>query len=231
MTTTIKFYTEDPGVLQNFPPRPAGKIVPEWFKHVPATLSQIPEYIEQHGIGTVKKCTPVTDYITSGYIIQNTFQTVLKRTLDKEYTSFNADSASNNYIGASPYHQCPVQINGQKNHYIKIHQPWKIETPPGYSCLIYQPFYHFVDGLNILPAIVDTDTYPDSIVLVATINKSEVKLNPGDPLFCVFPFKREDWVAEASVKPFKQQSFMKFLLNKVYYGAYAKMFHSKKSYI
>ena len=53
--------------------------------------------------------------------------------------------------------QCPIELEGKKKSYFKISLPWRIKTPPGYSCLFMQPYYHFEKEFALLPAIIDTD--------------------------------------------------------------------------
>ena len=110
--------------------------------------------------------------------------------------------------------------------------PWRIETPPGYSCLIQPPYFHFEKRFTLWPGIVDTDTidvpwsnWPGHM----NIPKGEsVKVQPGTPLMQVFPFKREDWEMEIEVDEAgkARDTSLKFFLT----NAYARIFHRKKSY-
>jgi hypothetical protein len=53
----------------------------------------------------------------------------------------------------------------------------------------------------------------------------EVKINPGDPLVQVIPFKRESWTMTCEHQPTKR-SKLEFFLE----SAYRKVFHNKKEF-
>lgn len=42
---------------------------------------------------------------------------------------------------------------------IKLHNPWRIKTPKGYSTMITNPVYHMHPIIETLPGIIDTDYY------------------------------------------------------------------------
>ena len=213
----IEFICPDDAVLQNFPVLPAKRFVPDWYKEMPLDNQEWP---------TIKHCLPVQDYITSGYIIQNTYEVTFKRVPSDKAVVHKSSSKSMSYVGGHPFRQFPIEISGLTTNYIKINQPWTIKTPPGYSCLIYQPEYLFEDRFRILPGIVDTDSYDNPIGLVGYLLKDDVVLSPGEPLVCVMPFKRDDWTARITRDHPSRKSVFQFYLEK----AYRKVFHKKKSF-
>jgi hypothetical protein len=228
-TNNITFSCNDQGAIDNYPPVPASKIIPEWYKDIPPLLKTVPGYLITDNIGSVKKCVPVLDYLTSGYIIRNTYQAELTRSTDNTFEGFKSSGIKPDHIGGQPHHQCPVSLNGHKHHYVKIHQPWLIKTPPGYSSLIYQPHYFFNKDYEILPAIVDTDKHTEAIALVSILHNDTI-IQPGDPLVVVLPFKREDWKHSVKYEEFLSKSIFKLFLTKAWHGTYGKLFHSKKTY-
>ena len=53
-----------------FPPTPAIKNIPQWYLDTPEYLGGVREHIEGHQTPhTIKKCIPVFDAMTSGYIL------------------------------------------------------------------------------------------------------------------------------------------------------------------
>ena len=42
--SNIKFICEDFDATQEFPPLPSSKIIPEWYKNIPVSLSKIENY-------------------------------------------------------------------------------------------------------------------------------------------------------------------------------------------
>ena len=178
---------------------------------------------------------PVYDLIQGGYIVPNPVEqefTVSPRP-DTGVQGFTREYPSGWTIQAPQegheHEQCPVSVHGVKRDYITFSVPWRIETPPGYSCLIMSPFYFFEERFKLFPAIIDTDTidvpwnnWPGVML------KSKFTLAPGEPLAQVIPFKREDWEMELEVNEegIKRDTALKFFLS----DAYSKIFHRKKKF-
>ena len=230
--TNIKFICEDKDTSLLYPPVPAGKIIPQWYKDIPIELKKLTNYIDKDGVPSVKRCIPVLDYLTSGYVIKNSWEIIAKPQFKDGFRSFSLECNRDRYVGAHPWQQAPVEIYKVKNHYFKINQQWMIRTPPGYSCLIYQPHYLFNENFNMLPAIVDTDKHNDFIGLIGYLKiDKEFTIAPGEPLVTVFPFERKEWHSEISfdVNIGKNTSF-KYYLQGLWHGFYQKIFHTKKVY-
>ncbi len=79
-----------------------------------------------------------------------------------------------------------------KQHWIKLKNPWLVRTPPGYSCLFIQPVYEFNPNLRLLSGIVDTDTFDLPVEFPGWIVNDHI-IKAGDPLMQVIPFKRDSW--------------------------------------
>lgn len=231
MTKNITFSCNDASAVEHYPPVPASKMIPEWYKETPPFLSKDQQYVPRADIGSVKKCIPVLDYLTSGYIIQNVYQYHSIKKYDGVYHGHDSISAKKGFSGAQPHHQAPVEIDGKRHHYFKIHQPWLIKTPPGYSCLFYQPHYFFNKKYEIFPGIVDTDKYTEAVSLVGIMNVDEIIIDPGEPLVVVLPFKREDWKLDVKQEDFNAMSRFKYLIMAAWHGTYHKFVHSKKKFM
>ena len=229
----IEFISEDRDAMIHYPPVPASKIIPEWYKNIPVALSKNPGFIDNDGVPSIKRCMPVLDYLTSGYILRNSYEINADMFMKDNINSFTLECNKKNYVGAHPFHQAPTtEMTGEKNHYFKINQEWAIRTPPGYSCLIYQPHYLFRKEFKMFPAIVDTDKHDDFIGLVGLITTDQsFTIMPGDPLVTIFPFKRTDWKMELSYdKDIGSRSSFKYFLHGLWHGFYSKYFHTKKTY-
>lgn len=226
----ITFSSSDESCVENYPPLPAGKLIPQWYKEIPPFVPKDSQYVPSDNIGSVKKCMPVLDYMVSGYIIRNPYQSVIKEKIEDTYYGAQNASAKKDFIGANPHHQCPIQLNDKKHHYVKIHQPWLVRTPPGYSSMFFQPHYFFNKDLEILPGVIDTDKFSEPVSLVSILHAPQVILEPGDPLVVVFPFKRESWQMEVKKLNHIPDSIFKFMLLKIWHGTYQKLIHSKKHF-
>jgi hypothetical protein len=82
MTNLITFSTSDLEAIDMFPPVPAGKIIPEWYKDTPIEIPEIEPYTKPH-TPTIKRCVPVLDYMTTGYVIRATYEIQVKEYVDE----------------------------------------------------------------------------------------------------------------------------------------------------
>lgn len=228
----IKFTTSDKEAIEYFPPIPASKMIPDWYKDTPVEVDEVKPYTDPH-TPTVKRCVPVLDYLTTGYIIRATYEVQIKQLIDdKFFNDFDFRCRhTDQYLGKHPWYQAQVKIENKKNHYLKLNQPWHIETPPGYSCMFFQPHYFFNENYSIFPGVVDTDKHSEPVGLVGLVHKKEFTINPGDPLVVVFPFKRNDWESNIEFRDNEwQKSGYKYRLKNFWSGIYADLVHSKKNY-
>lgn len=232
MTCNIEFSTSDKDILEMFPVVPASKIIPEWYKNTPIEIPEIEPYTKPH-TPTIKRCMPVLDYMTTGYVIRATYEVNIKQYVDEKFfTGFDFKCRhTDNYIGKHPWHQAQVKFENKKHHYLKINQPWHITTPPGYSCMIFDPYYRFRKEYSIFPGVVDTDKHNEPIGLVGVIKEENFVIKPGDPLVVVFPFKRDDWQMKLTQRTDEwERSSYKYRLSTYWAGIYQRLMHSKKSF-
>ena len=226
----IKFICGEPSVAKHFPIVPASQAKPEWYKKTKAWVGD-----PHQSYPTIKKCMPVGDLINAGYIVPNPVEQEISIAprFDSGVTGFAREYPVGWSMQAPQegheHEQCPVQIEGKRRDYITFSVPWRIKTPPGYSCLIMSPFWHFEERYRLFPAIIDTDTidvpwnnWPGAIL------QDHFVLEPGAPLAQVIPFKREDWTHEIEVDTdgLRRDTGLKFFLS----DAYAKLFHRKKKF-
>jgi len=206
----IKFrYRED--LKDAFPePRRASKFMPEWFKKLQRKVpnTNIAE------AGTVKRCVPVLDAVTNGYIIPTWMDMHVK--VDKEYddegvghfrvyVSFPSEFGQGEMIGNHAWDQvgdaCPLNKFELGHVLLKFTNPWVIETPPGYSVLFKSPPHQYQD-IHIVEGVVDTDTYQKQVnfPFIWTGNEEgEFFFPKGTPLVHVVPFKRVEM--ECKIEP------------------------------
>ena len=212
---------EDYFLIKEDYPTPIKLNIPEWYKKLEHSVENL----------TVKGCMPFLDTLTSGYLLKlpqdfhvrhnvdnknekgeefkDSFQTYglhdQKLLLNAKYINLNSgiDIHSLKQVEGSPL------IEKNKNlPFYKIINPWKIKTPKGYSCLFVPPLNNSDDRFSIIPAIVDTDTYPNEINFPIIINGDkypilETTIKKGTPYVQIIPFKRDSW--KMSLKPRKQK--------------------------
>lgn len=229
----IIFYEISP-LAKLFPPISAKKLVPDWYKDHELEISDVQQLASGSNL-SVKRCIPVLDYITSGYIIRNYTDIVVRRNWSSTHgEDFNIDFKMTN-IPPISFHstdQMQIKRNGHFKKIAKFNGVWGIETPAGYSSLFYQPEYFNERRFKIFPGIVDTDQYVDPIgfpfMFEDSTEKEEYIIEAGTPLVCVFPFKRQEWTSE--IRPYEKNNKAAILMKTIWNGAYRKFMHSKKSY-
>lgn len=178
--------------LEKLNPKPSFKFVPEWYKNVESYIGGKKETDGNGGTkATIKRCMPVFDAITSGYILVTPCDIYVSNKNGEKYYEWSLDDSIsfhpigqfNNYPGTSGFVALP-----------KINNKWVIKTQPGTSCLFLPPM-HRENIIEILPGVVDTDSYNNNITFPFKLkdNSFEGMIPCGTPYAQIFPFIRSDW--------------------------------------
>lgn len=224
--------------LDFFPPKPAIKDVPDWYKDTPEYIDEKKGKRKIPGIGTphtVKKCIPVFDAMTAGYILYTQVDVQVYRDYDAaeggNFPLFNWPSQ--NAIDFHPIIQAPLHPKENGTAYPKWMNPYAIKTPPGYSVLIVPPMHNPNKIFTIFEGIVDTDSYLNEINFPFTLNdvKWEGIIEAGTPMAQVIPFKRETWEHRiGSDKERVESNKLELKLNVKLFNSYKKQFWSRKEF-
>lgn len=227
----IEFIKTSDRVSDLYFPTPASKEIPEWYKNMSSYMGGDKVVIGGgETLATIKKCMPVFDSISSGYI--------LKTYCDIEILW---DGISYEFLTSPYYGEVVVghnanqvvgypNVNSRHTYVPKLLNVWAVKTSPGYSSLILPPM-HRDNVINILPGIIDSDSFHDATNFPFTVNTEEARVivPAGTPIAQIIPFKREDW--EMSINDDPQDSIKSSnSVRSVFFEAYKKMFWSKKSY-
>ena len=195
-------------------PKPAKKCIPEWYKKLDKTV--IPIHPDPNlGVNqllSLKACPPIQDYICTGYILPTLCDMLFTKTgsMIDEGPEYVVNDKLSAIFKTIDYHS-PLQVKGAsfetKTTY-KFNAPWTIKTPKGYSCLFIRPFFSDTKGIEMIPAVVDTDVY-HQINFPFFLNRKEESFTlPKDtPIVQVIPFKREAWKMYNEEE--KEESFAK----------------------
>lgn len=220
-------------------PVPAKKVVPTWYK-------EMKNYTDKLNLlnPTIKKCVPVLDSLTSGYIILNPVETVFWQEGDRILWEY-PEAISNVVLekGCGIEYHTMKQISKafvRDNEYLqpfKYLNPWRIKTPKNYSCLFTNPFNRDDDGIRLIDGIVDTDTYPNTINFPFFLKKMKKHesfiLKKNYPVALVFPFLRDEWkmkVKKNDIFDREKNSKAFFKTFTILKDNYKKIFWSKKNY-
>jgi hypothetical protein len=235
----IKFYPFNDST-NDFATKPdlASKFLPEWYKKTPGVIDNGGIAFGQIGT-TVKKCMPIFDLITAGYIISAPCDIFIDATTP-EKLQWSIPSGLLQFQGdmfavhaKEQYSNLPINKDIHHSDLLRIFPFWAVGTPKGYSSIFLQPPYSDSSPLTALQAIVDTDSFVTDGHLSFLVEKNfKGIIKQGTPLVQVIPFKREAWgkeivPVEESTKIFEKQ---RLRLRSTFSNAYKNMFRSKKDY-
>lgn len=212
-------------------PIPASKMLPEWYKNMPSYVDGIKIHNAQGANGTIKKCMPVFDTMTTGYLILLPCDVHISRDnsgMPEVTPSFGEKMVTDHSLGQAITFDIPKEYYRQL---LKWTNFWKIKTPKGWSVMFVQPMHRDDLPFQILPGIVDTDEFVLSVQFPFLLKKDfEGTLPKGTPIAQVIPFKRENWKAEYGSQTSLETQ--KFLDNhsSIFENRYKKTSWKKKNY-
>ena len=140
-------------VSDKYSPKPAIKFIPEWYKKME---SYIPETVKPDSTPTIKKCIPVLDVMTAGYIIVSPFD-IYVSVIDGEIVYKYPGPAQYKMIEGHPRKQGYLHPNAMEHPFPKWINPWGIKTPKGYSTLFIPPTGSKTVFIGNSPALRFTD--------------------------------------------------------------------------
>lgn len=194
-------YEED---LGNIPePYPAKKLIPEWFKALPMRMHP--------GLdsGTVKRCPPFLDAMTTGWIIPLAADVEIKTNSDCsgiEYKwEFNKTMIQNHHMDQVSTEKSPNPTFPKPP--IKFLNWWAIRCPPGYSLLFMPPLNRTEKRFTCFSGMVEADKYFEFInfPFVWNVPNFHGILPAGTPLVQVFPIKRDTLFGNTIIRSFNKK--------------------------
>ena len=224
-------------------PKPAKHFIPDWYKKLKHSVKQ----------NTVKGCMPFLDTLTAGYIMSmpqdfiirhNVYNDEIKKNdafqspslmyHEHEHTGTNL-AQKTEFHGTQQLAGSPLVEKNKDLPFHKITNPWLIKTPPGYSCLFVPPLNNKDDRFEILPGIVDTDTYEKEINFPIVINGDkyptlETIITKGTPYVQVIPFKRDEWKMEVKVREEEKYKPWELFYRLKLLNLYKTFFWKKKNF-
>jgi hypothetical protein len=193
----IKFIAPDSHVMEvREKPRPASEFVPDWWKTMPPYSNSKKFNLDPQPNVTAKKCFPLLDGITAGYIATLWADLLVTQTENGPYVKWGTHVdvlQAWNHDQSSSY-EIP---EGFSKTVFKYFHGWIIETPPGYSCLITHPIGYPNLPIKTITGIIDTDsltTFANSPFVIK--EGFEGIIEKGTPMFQIIPFKRDVWKSE-----------------------------------
>jgi len=178
-------------------PYPAASSIPNWWKDEEPYL-KVPGYNQKIFLSegrtnaSFKKCTPMLDALSSGYIIPLWADVHVSQENGFPVLSWKTKSNIFEIHGETARKvQNPI---GYTNIVFKYLSTWIPITPEGYSCLITSPFGYRDLPFSAIPAIIDSDKSKLEIIPPMWVKDGfEGIVEKGTPLIQITPFKRESW--------------------------------------
>jgi len=231
-------------VLKDVFPIRSALNLPDWYKKIK----------HDHKTRTIKGCIPFLDALSAAYIlkvpqdffIKHNYTEGVKKDSSFKYAYEKSDLFINQLklnMNTGPELHNIIQLGGkeggcpfvEKNSnlpFYKILNPFRIKTPPGYSCLFVPPLNNSDDRFEIISGIVDTDTFPTYINFPIVLNGDkypvlETIIERGTPYAQVIPFKREAWQMKIKEDDIEKEVGL-LSIQGMLVRAYKKLFWNKK---
>jgi len=219
------------GVLEK--PKPAIEYIPEWYKAAKSYLDpsgkKAPS-LDGQPYATIKRCMPLWDMMTAGYIMETPYDIYIRQTETGPYFQWGSNEAiafqSMDQFQNHPYSR-------DINYAARINIPWSIKTPKGWSIMVMEPQHHEPGPITCASGIVDTDDYslPFNMFLKLRDPKFEGMIPAGTPFLQIIPFKREAWTSSLGGKKERiKHASDRQKFSKVFFDRYKKFWWQKKEY-
>lgn len=225
----FNIFLELDGIFEK--PVPARNVIPEWYKKQERYMDNKVSYNKEMEVShTIKRCMPVMDAMTSGYIVKLSSDILVEN--HDGHKNFSWAIGGWDLIEAhseSQVSQYPMDDTWSPMPY-KFKNPFGIKTPKGYSCLFVDPMHGDEKPFMCLPAVVDTDDFNTPLNFPFLIKKDFSGIIPaGTPIIQIIPFKREEWTSSYGHITRDQANKMKYA-SRLFADRYLKSFRKPKNF-
>lgn len=178
-------------------PYPARKLMPDWYKHLPAKIGKM----DKLNNSTIRRCAPFLDAMSVGWIIPLAADVEIITNADAsgvDYKwSFHKSMVENHSAEQLNAPNAPKHPTSPKPP-LKFMNYWYIKMPPGYSALFVPPLNRPDARFQCISGLVD-DTYMgngaiERINFPFTFNVPNYTglIKAGTPLVQMIPIKRDE---------------------------------------
>jgi hypothetical protein len=221
-------------------PKPASKNIPEWYRRQPTSMDEHDKHLAMGFFpSTIKKCMPIFDIITAGYILGLPCDVYIDAS-DPEKLVYSVPAAMKPFQNdmfathsIDQYRDYPIDKNRHHKDIIRICPFYAVGTEKGYSTMLIQPMHGDPTPLQAFSAIVDTDGFITDGHFSFLVEKGfKGVIKQGTPILQAIPFKRESFeskiVEQSSSEDILQRQRLK--ARSSFVNAYKNLFRSKKEY-
>lgn len=219
------------GVLEK--PKPATEYLPNWYKKAKpyiSTSNKKEPSMDGSPMATIKKCMPIFDMMTAGYIIETPYDIYVRRVNGQPYFQWVEQPAVEFQI-MEQFQNHPY--SREIEYAVRIVIPWSIKTPKGWSIMVMEPQHHELGPIECSSGIIDTDNFsiPFNMFLKLRDPNFEGMIPAGTPFIQVIPFKRDTWVSKLGGEKEREKyrsDWRKFVT--VFFDRYKKFWWVRKEY-
>lgn len=238
----IMFYPFNAKIADFAPaPYPASRNIPDWYKKQPGTVSELEEasMLKGASTSTIKRCMPIFDFMTAGYIIPMPMDIYIDATNPEKINwsvpmgvkHFGMDMVSTH--SREQYSHYPIDTSRYHKDLFRIMPFWFAKTDPGYSCIYMNPIHRDQVPFWTFGGFSDTDKFiMDGHVSMLIEKDFKGVIKQGTPLIQAIPFKREDWEMELVPSDIADKELQKqrTWLRSTFINGYKHKFRSKKTW-
>lgn len=227
MTLEVTFIDTKGDTPDELAPRPAKDLLPEWWRTLSASWGEAETAADRRRLQTVKRCVPMLDMLTSGYLLVTPTDVQVSERDDMLWYEWASGEQS---IDFHPVAQAVGHPSSGEHQAIpKWIHPWAIRTPSGYSTLFITPPHRPVP-FRIFEAVVDTDTYNDVVAFPFMVTDGFRGLIPaGTPMVLALPFRRDGFTHRITTDDERTRRTRSLLFSS-FVGGYRNRFWSRKRY-
>lgn len=216
---TVEFRPRNPE-FDIVEPKPASLYIPSWYKDAKQVKDKIL---------TAKRCVPLIDSLSAGYIISLASDVHWDATASRKYWSASkVDLVSSHYDVQTDTFELGDEF--ETTPYKWINQ-FHIKTPKGYSMLFTHPINRTDLPFYSFTGVVDTDRHPLIVNFPFVIKKGFSGVIPaGTPIAQCIPIKRDDWSSKVADSRTRYEHVDEFNVVTPPFGWYKRKYWVKKRY-
>lgn len=226
----INFIASKPHVKEvRESPKPATQFIPDWWKEMNPYASQKFD-LNPSPNTTAKKCFPLLDGISSGYIVTLWSDILVTQENGKPLVKWNTVEPVLEAWGKNQSSSYEIP-DGFSDVVFKYLHGWIIKTPRNYSSYVTHPVGFPNLPFRTLTGIVDTDVLETHFNAPFVIKDGfEGIIEKGTPMFQILPFKRDKWEMEISVQSHENEFYSYERLSTKMISSYGLHMRTKKEY-
>lgn len=217
-------------------PSPASNFIPNWWRDA-SPYVRSPEnpdgkkIIIENGVSNAsfKKCTPMLDLLTAGYIFTLWSDVQVRKINNRAYISWRVKE---DVFELHDHQEVDIPEGYSIVDTFKYKNPWIPKLPKGYSALIIPCVGYPNPIFKTMQAIIDYDKtmhplYPPMFIK----DNFEGIIEKGTPMFQMIPFKRDNWKSEFSfLENSEMQTIFDSQIKSTLVNNYVKNFWQKKTF-